>query len=142
MRILDCYVSMTGGGLARHMAIEVNSLQSKGHDVSLLLQDKKGEFLSEVSPEVPIVGLGKQGVWSYGRMLWDLVKIFQKLKPQIVVSHAWQMDVLVFIASRFLRPRPRMVFFFHTIVETIAFNKICFGENSGVSSKTDGELCV
>ena len=117
-RILDCYTSLRFGGLARHMVTEVNGLQARGHDVYLAVQDDQGEFRSEVSPKVPVFGLGYQGPKSYIRVLWNLIRVVQQTRPQIIVSHAWSVDAMAILASRFLRPRPRIVLFYHTLIES------------------------
>jgi glycosyltransferase involved in cell wall biosynthesis len=114
-KILDCYVCLEFGGLARHIVTEVNGLQARGHDLYLALQDARGELLAEVSPEVRVFGLGHRGLLSYPLMFWNLVGIVRQLKPQVVVSHSWAVDAMVCAAVLFQRPSPRIVLFHHTL---------------------------
>jgi glycosyltransferase involved in cell wall biosynthesis len=116
-RILECYCSLVFGGLPRHMVTEVNGLQARGHEVYLALNENRGELRSEVSARVPVFGLGYRGPYSYARMLRSLIRVIGKIKPHVIVSHAWSVDAMVIMATRFCRPRPRIVLFHHTLVE-------------------------
>jgi glycosyltransferase involved in cell wall biosynthesis len=116
-RILECYCSLVFGGLPRHMVTEVNGLQARGHEVYLALKENRGELRSEVSTRVPVFGLGYRGPYSYARMLRNLIRVIGQIRPQVIVSHAWSVDALVILATRFYRPRPRIVLFHHTLVE-------------------------
>jgi glycosyltransferase involved in cell wall biosynthesis len=114
-KILDCYACLEFGGLSRHIVTEVNGLQARGHDLYLALQDARGELIAEVSPEVRVFGLGYQGLLSYPLMFWNLVGIVRQLKPQVVVSHSWAVNTMVYAAALFQRPSPRIVLFHHTL---------------------------
>jgi glycosyltransferase involved in cell wall biosynthesis len=118
-RILDCYVGMKFGGLARHVVVEVNGLQARGHQVNLALQYVAGELVTEISPEVVTCGLGYRGPYSYPRMVLNLVRFARRVEPEVIVSHAWSVDAIAIFASLFCRVRPRIILFRHTLVRNL-----------------------
>jgi glycosyltransferase involved in cell wall biosynthesis len=125
--IFDCYVSMQGGGLSRHMVQEVNSLEEKGYDVKFILQRKMGEFLNQISPSIDVYGLGYAGVKSYPLMIINFIKLLKMEKPDIIISHAWQVDLMVYFSTIISGEKPKFVFYYLTIVES-SFLKEAFFE--------------
>ena len=115
-RILDCYVWLKFGGLGKHVVIEVNGLQAKGHQVNLALQSVTGEFVSEIAQEVVTFGLGYRGPYSYPWMMLNLARFARRVEPEVIISHAWSVDAMAILASNFCRLRPRIVLFHHTLI--------------------------
>jgi glycosyltransferase involved in cell wall biosynthesis len=114
IRILSCYTSLHFGGLATTFVSVNNHLSKLGYKVSLALQDPFGEKLPSVSPQIEIYGLGYSGRNSYAVMFYNMIRLVRKVQPDVIISHAWNTNVLALASSYFCRPRPRMIFWEHT----------------------------
>lgn len=73
MRIGFVLNNLSGGGAERVAVTVANSLSGCGHDVTLILNQLRGAYLSDVSANVRITALGK-------RMLFALPSLFRKLR--------------------------------------------------------------
>jgi glycosyltransferase involved in cell wall biosynthesis len=97
MRILHLIPSLSGGGAERQLSYLAPELARIGHDVHIAFS-KKGPN----KPELPGVVLHQLKARSnYDPfLLWQVVRIIRRIKPDIIHTWILQMDILGGMASR------------------------------------------
>jgi glycosyltransferase involved in cell wall biosynthesis len=115
-RILHCYVTAEFGGLANAFISISNAFFRKGAKVTIALQTLTGELIANIEQNINVVGLGYRGVYSYPLMAVRLYGLVRRLRPDIVISHSWNCNVLAIIAFRACKPRPKLILYEHTPV--------------------------
>jgi glycosyltransferase involved in cell wall biosynthesis len=123
-RILHCYVNAEFGGLASAFVSITNSLVQKGADVTVVLQQPAGELINEIDTGAKIIGLGYAGLPSYPGMALRLYDVVKRLRPEVLISHSWNCNVLAVIACRACNPRPKLILYEHT---SLGFNNLYKG---------------
>ena len=97
MRILHLIPCLSGGGAESQLSYLAPELTQKGHDVHLAFT-KKGPN----KPELPGVVLHQlRALSNYDPyLLWQLVRLVRRIKPDIIHTWILQMDILGGIAAR------------------------------------------
>jgi glycosyltransferase involved in cell wall biosynthesis len=98
LRILHCIPGLHGGGAERQLSYLCDALQAKGVDVHLAYHLQEPALNGAAGSRVTIHKLP-----SYGnhdpRLLWELVKLIRRIKPDVVQTWLLQMDVLGGLAA-------------------------------------------
>jgi glycosyltransferase involved in cell wall biosynthesis len=97
MRLLHLIPKLSGGGAERQLSYLAPELTRMGHDVHIAYS-KEGP----IKPELPGVVLHQlKSLSNYDPyLLWQLVRIARKLKPDIIHTWILQMDILGGIVAR------------------------------------------
>jgi len=97
MRILHLIPSLSGGGAERQLSYLAPELAYMGHNVHVAYS-KEGPH----KPELPRVMLHPLKSWSNydPYLLWQLVRLVRRIKPDIIHTWILQMDILGAIAAR------------------------------------------
>ena len=102
LKILFTIPTLNGGGAERVFVNYIRSLDQNRYDISLLLINKTGEFLSFVPNYVKIINLEKSKT-RYG--FFRLLKQIKKIDAELVVSTTNRLNILVLLASFFISKR-------------------------------------
>lgn len=102
-RIFFIIPTLSGGGAERVMANLLRNLNLKKIHPSLILFEKKDEFLTELPLIIPIFEL-KTGVYKYifpWLIVLKLTKLLKEEKPDLILSFMWYPNAITLMA-RFL----------------------------------------
>ncbi|MBT7600299.1 MAG: glycosyltransferase [Anaerolineae bacterium] len=113
-RVLNCYVAANYGGLGSLFVDLSNELSERGWNLSVVLQRLEGELLKDFSENIRVFGLGYKGPYSYLKMLYELIKLIRDVKPDIVISHSWNLNVLTVLAVKMLNYQTKLILFEHS----------------------------
>jgi len=99
LKILFTIPTLNGGGAERVFVNYIRSLDKNKYDISLLLINKTGEFLSFVPNYVRIIDLGKSKT-RYG--FFRLLKQIKKIDAELIVVTTNRLNILILLASLFI----------------------------------------
>jgi len=99
LKILFTIPTLNGGGAERVFVNYIRSLDKNRYDISLLLINKTGEFLSFIPDYVRIIDIGKSKT-RYGFL--RLLKQIRKINAELIVSTTNRLNILVLFASFFI----------------------------------------
>jgi glycosyltransferase involved in cell wall biosynthesis len=105
-RVLLLLPTVAGGGAERFFCILLRHLDRTSFDPHLALFERRGEYLSDVPPDVTVHDL-KCSRARY--VLWRLVRLVWRLRPQVVVSTLPQTNVALAMSKLFLPRGVRVV---------------------------------
>jgi glycosyltransferase involved in cell wall biosynthesis len=89
--------SLRGGGAERVFVNLANEFSKRGFNVDLVLAQKEGQYLSDVSEKVNVVDLkSKRVLFS----LLPLIKYLKKEKPKVVISSMEHCNIIAILASK------------------------------------------
>jgi glycosyltransferase involved in cell wall biosynthesis len=98
LQILHCIPGLHGGGAERQLSYLCDALQAKGIDVHVAYHLHEPTLKEGGSSSATIHKLP-----SYGnhdpRLLWELVKVVRRIKPDVIQTWLLQMDVLGGLAA-------------------------------------------
>jgi glycosyltransferase involved in cell wall biosynthesis len=98
LRILHCIPGLHGGGAERQLSYLCDALQAKGVDVHVAYHLHEPTLKEGGGSSVTIHKLP-----SYGnhdpKMLWELLKVVRRIKPDVIQTWLLQMDVLGGLAA-------------------------------------------
>lgn len=90
MRITQFIESLVIGGAERMVARLCLELQERGHDVSVICFQERGEMARDLEAAgIPIVELNKKGGFGLGtaKTAWKLAQELKRLRPDVLHSH-------------------------------------------------------
>jgi glycosyltransferase involved in cell wall biosynthesis len=96
----------TGGGTQRVTVNLTRNFVERGLAVDLVLAQKKGPYLSQVAPEVNVIGLETRNIWS---SMLPLADYFRRTRPIVVLSALDHANVVALLARRVARVPTRIV---------------------------------
>ena len=99
-------ISLLGGGAERVFVNLANEFVSRGLDVDLILAQKEGPYLREVSNKVNIIDFRSKRVLL---SLFPLVKYLKKEKPDVLISSMEHANIIAILAKIFSRSKTRIV---------------------------------
>jgi glycosyltransferase involved in cell wall biosynthesis len=89
--------SLRGGGAERVFVNLVNEFSKRGFNVDLVLAQKEGPYLKDVSDKVNIVDLkSKRVLFS----IFPLIKYLRKEKPRVTISSMEHCNIIAVLASK------------------------------------------
>ena len=99
-KILFTLPNLIGGGAERVLVNIINQVDLKKYKIFLLLLNKQGPLFSCLNNEIDVIDLKiKRTRYS----LFKIVKIINKINPNIVFSTTQRMNLIVLIASLFFK---------------------------------------
>jgi glycosyltransferase involved in cell wall biosynthesis len=97
--------SLFRGGTERQLVLLAKELSRAGANVQVAVFYEGGELQKELeNARIPIVHLQKRGRWDLIGCLARLVKYVRREKPDVLVSHLTDANVLGALASPFIKP--------------------------------------
>jgi len=109
----------SGGGAEKVMITLVNSFNSQGYNVDLVVFNKRGEFLCDVHHEINIVDLSSErALFS----IYSLVRYINNKRPEVVLSALTHVNIISIIAKIFSKVDFKLVISEHAVVSTISNN--------------------
>ncbi|NHZ84468.1 MAG: glycosyltransferase [Planctomycetia bacterium] len=106
INILFVIPSLNGGGAERVFVNIIRTIDNQKFNKQLLLIDDSGVFVNLIPPDVEIsIMKSKKTRFSFFRLL----KNINSLNPQIIVSTTNRMNILLLLASIFLKNRTKIV---------------------------------
>ncbi len=153
IKVLFFISSLEGGGAEKVMVNIVNNLDRNKFDVSLVLSEKKGKYLNELSKDIKVYGLIKINsiknrvlpmlFYLYMNQLYRLYKIIKSEKPDIVVSFLNMPNLMNILIKSFVR-KTKAIICVHSFM-SIEFedeNFLIKMMSKLFYSKTDEIVCV
>jgi glycosyltransferase involved in cell wall biosynthesis len=98
MRILNCISGLHGGGAERQLSYLSDALQTKGVDVHIAYHLYSHGLSEGMGSSVTIHKLPSRGNHD-PLLLWELIKVVRKIKPDLIQTWLLQMDVLGGLAA-------------------------------------------
>lgn len=102
-RILAVMASLMGGGAERQMVLLLNNLDRSRFTPTLCLLALEGEFLGELSPDVRVIGLGKQAPRDAARLVGRLARVMRAEGPDVVLAKVDYANTIAALAARLAR---------------------------------------
>jgi len=103
-RILITLPRLSGGGAERVMINLGNKFSKMGYNVYFLLLSNEGEFSKNVSEKINVVVLNKR---SFKSAIFPMIKSMNIIKPEVIISTLWQMNLIVLMSQFFLKERKK-----------------------------------
>ena len=101
LKLLIAVPSFECGGLERNVLNICNNINNKKFETTLVIINNENPFYKVTNPAVKVISLNKKNV---RKSLFDLKKIINETKPDIVLSTANHLNLL-FAIFRFLFPK-------------------------------------
>tara|TARA_B100001175_G_scaffold317519_1_gene334762 strand:+ start:760 stop:1314 length:555 start_codon:yes stop_codon:yes gene_type:complete len=99
MKIIFILPDLRAGGAEKVCINLATDWITKGHNITFVLMNKKGEYLKNISKKIKIVSLKKKKL---REIFFPLLDYLKKNKPDIILSQMWPLTsitVLVWLAS-------------------------------------------
>jgi glycosyltransferase involved in cell wall biosynthesis len=113
--------SLRGGGAEKMFINLANEFVERGIDVDLVLAQKEGPYLKDVSDKVDIVDLKSRRVLF---SLFPLIKYLRKEKPSVVLSTLNHANIIILIAKIFSFSKAKIIIRIPNYFSISAENKI------------------
>lgn len=98
--------SLRGGGAERVIVNVIRHLDQSKFDISLILINKEGPYVSMVPKNIPIINLKSDRVRN---SLFSLVKVINELKPDVILSTLGHMNLALLTIKPFLNGNPQII---------------------------------
>lgn len=105
-RVAFVLPDLRGGGAERVTLTLVNDLAARGYQVDLVLMQKSGQLLDDVSPSVNIVDLKARRTRNVIR---PLMRYLRRRRPDAIQISLWPLTVVGIIAARLSGLRTRLI---------------------------------
>ena len=102
--------TLSGGGAERASALMASALDPEVFD-ALVILERPGAPAYQVSATVTVERLG---VDRSRQTIYPLARMLQRERPDVLYSALPHLNILAAIASRFVRPRPRLIVSVHS----------------------------
>ncbi len=117
MKIAIFLPDLRGGGAERVMISLARGFAERGYDIDLVLAQRSGSFLNEVSSEVNIVDLNKGKIY---KCLFVLRRYLRRVKPDILLSAMDTSNVIALWAKKLAQVKTRVIVTVHTTLSVNA----------------------
>jgi len=98
-KLLFVIISLVGGGAERVVANIITHLDKEKYDISLALFEKKGPNLSQIPEYVKVYDLRKKSRYSFFKIIFNLGKLFRRVRPNIVMSFLSYTNIVAIMAK-------------------------------------------
>lgn len=112
-KILNCYETFRYGGLGIVFVNISNYLFHEGINISVVVQYAGGELQEKLDKKIHCFSLEHRGKLSYPLRLRSFIQIVRETSPEIVLSHSWNMNVIVILAKLITRSHYKIIIFEH-----------------------------
>ncbi len=109
---ISIFMPDLGGGGAERVVINLaNAFSARGYQVEMVLMSARGEFLSELHPDIRVVDLKIERV---RKLLFSLTNYLRATKPDAILACVWPLTFAVLAARWLARVDARTVVAEHT----------------------------
>jgi glycosyltransferase involved in cell wall biosynthesis len=98
--------SLDGGGAERVMVTVASALAKRGHDVDLVLVNKKGDYGHLVHDDIRIIDLAARRILG---AVPGLIRYLRDERPDAMLSTLFFTNVIATWACRWVQPAPRLI---------------------------------
>lgn len=98
-KILFVIPSFSGGGAERVVLNIISHLEKNKYEISLVLFNKKGQYLSLLPDYIKIYDLKKRNALSMIKLICSLTKLLREYKPDSVVSFLYYSNIITMISK-------------------------------------------
>ncbi|MGB2783620.1 MAG: glycosyltransferase [Atribacterota bacterium] len=98
--------SLEGGGAERSIVNLFKNLNKRNYKISLILGERKGDFIEEVPKEVLIVDLKTSNSF---KIFFKIIRYFRKEKPDIFISTFPRFNIINIIAKIFSKVKTKII---------------------------------
>ena len=95
MKIAFILPDLRAGGAEKVCINLASDWISKGHSVTFVLMNKKGEYLKDISKKIKIISLKKKKI---RQLFFPLLKFFKKQRPDITLAQMWPLTSLTVLS--------------------------------------------
>ena len=106
VRITFFLPSLECGGTERNTVNLLSDLDKKNYVVSLLLAEKKGDFIKDVPKEVPIFSFNAHSLF---KIFFSLMAYFKEEKTDIFVSAFPRFNAVILLAKKFSGGKSKII---------------------------------
>ena len=103
IKIILIISSLKQGGAERVITYIASYLNKEKYEVSLILYEKKGDFLDELPGYIHIYDFRKRTPWDFIRLILSTRKVIKEAKPDIVLSFLFYTNIVTGLAVLFLK---------------------------------------
>lgn len=111
IRISFFLPSLEGGGTERNVVNLLRNFNKNDYDLFLVLGEKKGVFLKEISQDIPIIDFNANNSLI---VFLKLIKYFKKEKPDFFVSAFPHFNIISILARNFSKAKTKIIITEHT----------------------------
>lgn len=105
-KVIFLIPSLNGGGAERVFIQLLKVLDRNVFEIYLMVTNLEGPYVNEIPNDINIIDLQKTSV---KRSLFSLIKEINKIKPNVIISTLFHMNLALLIISPFLIGRPRII---------------------------------
>lgn len=98
--------NLEGGGGERSVLNLLKGLNKENHKISIVLEEKRGDFLKDVPKEVSIIDLSTLRLPG---IFFKFIRYFQKEKPDIFISTFPRFNLIILLAKFFSRRKVKFI---------------------------------
>lgn len=88
--------SLDPGGAERNVVNIINNINRERYKITLVLGEKKGDFVGEIDKDVPIIGLGASNSF---KLFLKILAYFAREKPDIFISSFSRINIICIVAA-------------------------------------------
>ena len=110
IKIILIISSLGHGGAQRVITYIASHLKREKYDISLILYEKKGSLLHELSDHIHIYDFKKQTPWDFIRLILSTRKVIRESNPDIVMSFLFYTNIVTGLALLFLKRKFKLIF--------------------------------
>lgn len=103
IKIILIISSLKQGGAERVITYIASYLKKEKYEISLILYEKKGEFLDELPGHIHIYDFRKRTPRDFIRLILSTRKVIKEAKPDIVLSFLFYTNIVTGLAVLFLK---------------------------------------
>ena len=99
--------SLSGGGAERAVVLVLEHADRARIESSLVIFEDCREYA--ISEDVPVLCLHKRGCYDLPRLVWRLARLYDRERPDTVLSFMDYPNLVALLARKFSRSKPRVV---------------------------------
>ena len=110
IKILLIISSLGQGGAQRVITYIASYLRKDKYEISIVLYEKKGEYLVEIPKHIRIYDFQKRTPWDFFRLIFSTRNLIKEAKPDIVLSFLFYTNIVTGLAVLFLKKSFKIIF--------------------------------
>jgi glycosyltransferase involved in cell wall biosynthesis len=113
-RFLVVSISLAGGGAERVASLLLQHLDRQRFEPSLVVFENRFDYPLPV--DVKVTCFYKKGAWELPRLIWRLAQVYDKEKPDVVLSFMNYANLIALLARKLSHNKPRLLISEHDCV--------------------------
>lgn len=101
--------ALSGGGTERVVSIVLRHLDRTRFRPVLILIEKKGVYLEDVPPDVPVLDCGRGAGGGRWKWVWTFAGFLQTERPDVLVSFLWYANAFAVLGRYLSEAKPRLI---------------------------------